>query len=328
MNRIARVCLFVTLTSPAALYAPPGGAANGYPQKAIRFLVPFSPGGGTDLLCRALQDRLERVWGVGLIIDNRPGAGGTMGVTLAARAAPDGYTFLVTSASYTFAPGLYKDLAYDAIKDFKPLSMLTQQPLILAVHPSMPVQNLKELLALARNRPKDILYASAGVGSNLFMTTELFKYMAKINLVQVPYKGGGPALVGLLTGEVHVSFVGVLSSKPFRKSGKIRPLAVTTKERSPAVPDLPTIDEAGVPGYDKGGWTGMFAPAQVPDAIVNQMHQWMKTVLKDPEAVKRLAEDGLVAVASTPAEFKEFVHSEIAEWSKLIREMKLNTGAP
>ena len=328
MDRIARVCLFATLTSPVALYVPSGSAANGYPQKAIRFLVPFSPGGGTDLLCRALQDRLERTWGVGLIIDNRPGAGGTMGVTLASRAAPDGYTFLVTSASYTFAPGLYKDLAYDAIKDFKPLSMLTQQPLILAVHPSMPVTSVKELIALARKRPKDILYASAGIGSNLYMTTELFKYMAQANLVQVPYKGGGPALVGLLTGEVHVSFVGVLSSKPFRRSGKIRPLAVTTKERSPAVPDLPTIDEAGVPGYDKGGWTGMFAPAQVPDAIINQMHQSMAKVLKDPEAVKRLADDGLVAVASTPAEFTAFIHSEIAEWTKLIQEMKLNSAAP
>ena len=327
MVRIARVYLFATLTSPVTLYVPPGTAANGYPQKSIRLLVPFSPGGGTDLLCRALQDRLERVLGVGIIVDNRPGAGGTVGVTLAARAAPDGYTFLVTSASYTFAPGLYKDLAYDAIKDFKPLSMLTTQPLILAVHPSMPVKSVGELIALARKHPNDILYASAGVGSNLFMTTELFKYMAKMNMVQVPYKGGGPALVGLLTGEVHASFVGVLSSKPFRKSGQIRPLAVSTKQRSPAVPDLPTIDEAGVPGYDKGGWTGMFAPARVPESIINQVYQSMARVLKDPEAIKRLADDGLVAVANTPAEFTGFVHAEIAEWSKLIREMKLNSNS-
>jgi len=328
MVRIARACLFVTLTSPVALYAPSVvAAANGYPQKPIRLLVPFAPGGGTDLLCRALQDRLERVFGVGIIVDNRPGAGGTVGVTLASRAAPDGYTFLVTSASYTFAPGLYKDLPYDAIKDFKPLSMLTQQPLILGVHPSMPVKSVKELVALARQRPKDIFYASAGVGSNLFMTTELFKYMAKINMVQVPYKGGGPALVALLTGEVSVAFMGVLSSKPFRKSGQVRALAVTTKERSPAVPDLPTIDESGVPGYDKGGWTGMFAQAKMPDAILNQAYQSVAKVLKDPEAVKRLADDGLVAVASTPAEFTAFVQAEISEWTKLIREMKLNLSS-
>ena len=189
------------------------------------------------------------------------------------------------------------------------------------------VEEHGELIGLARNRPKDIFYASAGIGSNLFMTTELFKYMAKINMVQVPYKGGGPALVALLTGEVGVSFVGVLNSKPFRKSGQIRALAVTTKQRSPAVPDLPTIDEAGVPGYDKGGWTGMFAPAQVPEPIINQAYQVVATILKDPEAVKRLADDGLVAVASTPAEFTAFVHAEIAEWSKLIREMKLNLSA-
>jgi tripartite-type tricarboxylate transporter receptor subunit TctC len=320
MSRIAcasvRAALITLSTIPLATAA--------YPEKPIRLLVPFAPGGGTDLLCRALQDRLERAFGVGIIIDNRAGAGGTIGVTLASRAAPDGYTFLVTSASYTFAPGLYKkDLPYDAINDLKPLSMLTQQPLILAVHPSMPVKSVKDLIALARQRPKDIFYASAGVGSNLFMTTELFKYMAKINMVQVPYKGGGPALVALLTGEVSVSFTGVLSSKPFRTSGQIRALAVTTKQRSPAVPDLPTIDEAGVPGYDKGGWTGMFAPAKVPEPIISHVYQSMAKVLKDPEAVKRLADDGLVAVANPPEEFGAFVRSEIAEWSKLIREMKL-----
>jgi len=321
MFRIARISLVATLMAlPAPLTAV---AAEGYPQKPIRFLIPFAPGGGTDLLCRALQDRLERVLGVGVLIDNRGGAGGTIGVTLASRAAPDGYTFLVTSASFTFAPGLYNDLPYDAIKDFRPLSMLTTQPLILAVHPSMPVKNVKELITLAGKRPKDLFYGSAGVGSNLHMTTELFKYMAKINLVPVAYKGGGPALVALITGEIQVSFTGVLSSKPFRKTGQVRALAVSTKQRSPAVPDLPTIDESGVPGYDKGGWTGMFAPARVPEPIIAHVYQVMARVLKDPDAVKRLADDGLVAVASPPAEFDAFVRAEITEWSKLVREMNL-----
>jgi tripartite-type tricarboxylate transporter receptor subunit TctC len=315
---IAYASLFATLIALSAL-----PAAAGYPEKPIRLLIPFSPGGGTDLLSRALQDRLERALGVSVLVDNRPGAGGTIGVTLAARAAPDGYTFLVTSASFTFAPGLYKNLAYDAIKDFRPLTMLTTQPLILAVHPSMPVKSVTELVALARKRPRDIFYGSAGVGSNLHMTTELFKYMAKINLVPVAYKGGGPALIGLITGEVQVSFVGVLSSKPFRKSGQVRALAVTTRQRSPAVPDLPTIDESGVPGYDKGGWTGMFAPARVPESIIAHVYQAVAKVLKDPEAVKRLADDGLVAVASSPTEFTAFVHAEITEWSKLIKEMNL-----
>ena len=318
MFRIARTLLVATFV----LAGLPALAA--YPEKPIRLLVPFAPGGGTDLLCRALQPRLEKAFGVGIIIDNRSGAGGTIGVTLAAKSPPDGYTFLVTSASYTFAPGLYKkDLPYDAIKDFKPLSMLTQQPLILGVHPSMPVKGIKDLIALAKQRPKEIFHAHAGIGSNLHMTTELFKYMSKSSMTGVAYKGGGPSLIALITGEVQVSFMGILSSKPFRKSGQVRALAVSTKERSPAVPDLPTIAESGVPGFDKGGWTGMFAQAQVPDPIIKQVYGAMANVLKDPEAVKKLAEDGLVAVASTPQDFTTFIHTEIQEWNKLIQEMKL-----
>jgi len=323
MLRAASACLFATLATQIAQSFQPASAADTYPQRPIRVLIPFSPGGGTDLLMRALQERLDRGFGVSVLIDNRPGAGGTIGVTLASRAVPDGYTLLVTSASFTFAPGLYKNLAYDAIRDFRPVSMLTTQPLILAVHPSMPVKSVQELIALARKRPKDVFYASAGVGSNLHMTTELFKYMAKIDMQQVQYKGGGPALLALITGEVHVSFTGVLSSKPFRLSGQLRPLAVTTKKRSPAVPDLPTIDEAGVPGYDKGGWTGMFAPASVPEPIVGHVYKVVSAVLKDPDAVKQLAADGLVAVASPPDEFTSFVQAEIAEWSKLIGVMNL-----
>lgn len=321
MNRITCASLFVALFVLSTL---PANAASAFPEKPIRVIIPFSPGGGTDLLMRALQDKIDAALGVSMIIDNRTGAGGTIGVTLAARAVPDGYTYLVTSASYTFAPGLYKDkLPYDAIKDFQPLSMLTQQPLILAVHPSMPVKSVKDLVALAQKRPKEIFIANAGVGSNLHMTSELFKYMSKTNLTAIPYKGGGPALIALITGEVQVSFTGVLSSRPFRKSGQIRPLAVSTKERSPAVPDLPTIDESGVPGFDKGGWTGMFAPAKVPEPIVNHMYAAMAKILKNPDSVKKLAEDGLVAVASTPQEFTKFVREEITEWSKLVKEMNL-----
>ena len=319
MNRIISASLFAALVP---LCAPPAGSA-GFPEKPVRLVVPFSPGGGTDLLCRALQDRLERDLGVGILIDNRTGAGGTIGVTYAARAVPDGYTLLVTSASFTFAPGLYNDLPFDAVKDFKPLSMLTTQPLILGVHPSMPVKNVKELIAIARKTPGKIFYGNAGVGSNLHMTTELFKYMAKIDLAPVQYKGGGPALVALITGEIQVAFMGVLSSKPFRKSGQVRPLAVSTKERSPAVPELPTIHEAGVPGYDKGGWTGMFAPSRVPDLVIARIYQSVSKVMKDPDAVKKLAEDGLVAVASPPQEFSKFVQAEIIEWARVVDEMKL-----
>ena len=320
MFRIASASLFATLT---ALLAPTAAAAEAYPQKAIRLLIPFPPGGGTDIIARGLQDKFEAALGGPVIIDNRGGAGGTLGCTLAARAAPDGYTLLFTSASYTFAPSLYKDLAYDAIKDFKPITNFAQGPLVLIVHPSMPVLSVRELLALARKRPGEIHYASAGVGSNIFMTTELFKYMAKINLVQVPYKGGGPASIGLMSGEAQVLITSILSSMPHMRAGRMRGLAVTTKQRSPTLPEMPTIDEAGVPGYDKAGWYGLFAPAKVPDAIVGHVYQAAAKVLKEPATAKRLASEGAVPVGNPPDEFAEFIRTEIAEWGKLVREMKL-----
>ncbi len=320
MFRFVCASLFAALT---ALPVPSALAAAAYPEKPIRLVIPFPPGGGSDILARALQDKLEETLGAGLIIDNRTGAGGTIGCALVARAAPEGYTLLFTSASYTFAPSLYKDLPYDAIKDIKPITMFASAPLVLAVHPSMPVKSVKELLALARKRPGEIHYASAGVGSNIHLTTELFNYMAKINLVQVPYRGGGPATVAVITGEMQVAILGILSAIPFMKSGHLRGLAVTTKQRSPALPDLPTIDEAGVPGYDKAGWFALFAPAGVPESIVTHVYQAAAKVLKDPATVKRLAFEGAVAVANPPAEFDTFVRAEIAEWAKLIRDMKL-----
>jgi tripartite-type tricarboxylate transporter receptor subunit TctC len=318
MNRVVSALLraaLLALPVPAVLAA--------YPEKPVRILIPFPPGGGTDILARGLQDKLEAALGTSIIIDNRGGGGGTLGCTVASKAAPDGYTLLLTSASYSFAPGLYKDLAYDAVKDFKPITNFAQAPLVLAAHPSMPVRNTKELLALARKRPGEIHYSSAGRGSNIFMTTELFKYMAKINLTHVPYKGGGPAAVGLISGEVQVGFSGILTAIPLMKSGRMRGIAVSTRQRSPALPDLPTVDESGVPGYDKASWFGLFAPAAVPAPIIAHVYRAMAKVLKDPATVKRLATEGAVAIGNPPEEFGPFVHTEIAEWSKLIKEMKL-----
>ena len=316
MFRIACALLFT------AVSALPVAAAN-YPEKPIRVIVPFSPGGGTDLVGRALQGKLEAALGTSVIIDNRPSAGGIVGVTLVAQAAPDGYTLLLTSASFTFAPSLYKNLAYDAVKDFKPITNVAQTPLILCVHPSLPVLSVRDLLDLARKRPGEILYGSAGVGSNLHLTTELFKYKAKIDLKQIPYKGAGGAAIGLMSGEVQVAFLGLLTAIPFMKSGRMRGLAVSTKQRSPILPDTPSIDEAGVPGYDKGGWTGLYAPAAVPDPIINYVYKGVVKVLKDPETAKTLAAQGSTLVGNTPEAFSAFVRAEIAEWAKLIREMKL-----
>jgi tripartite-type tricarboxylate transporter receptor subunit TctC len=318
MTRIASGLLCAALAAAPAVHS-----ADGYPQKPVRLVVPFSPGGGTDLLARAVSDRLTEVLGASIIVDNRPGAGSTIGTAMVARAAPDGYTYLFTSASYTFAPNFYRDLPYDPVKDFKPITMFGSLPNVLVVHPSMPVKSVKELLALARKRPGEIHYGSAGRGSNVHLTTELFLYMAGIRMAQVPYKGMGPAQIGLISGEVQVLLPAFQSIYPFVKSGQVRALAVTTKERSPLLPDLPTVDESGVPGYDKAAWFGLFAPAAVPEPVVSRMYQAVARVLKDPEIVKRLAAEGAVARGQPPAEFDAFVRAELATWSKLIREMKL-----
>ena len=320
MVRIACASLLSTLF---ALPAPPAIGADAYPQKPIRLVVPFAPGGGTDLLARAVSDRLTQVLGVSVIIDNRAGAGSTIGTAMVARAAPDGYTYLFTSASYTFSPNFYRDLPYDPIKDFKPITMFGSLPNVLVVHPSMPVKSVKELLALARKRPGEIHYGSAGRGSNVHLTTELFLYMAGIKMTQVPYKGMGPAQIGLVSGEVQILLPAFQSIYPFVKSGQVRALAVSTKQRSPLLPELPTIDEAGVPGYDKSAWFGLFAPAAVPEPIISRMYRAVAKVLTDPEIVKRLAAEGAVARGQPPAEFDAFVREELVAWAKLIREMKL-----
>jgi tripartite-type tricarboxylate transporter receptor subunit TctC len=270
-----------------------------------------------------VSEKLTQALGATIIVENRAGAGSTIGTAQVARAAPDGYTFLFTSASYTFAPNFYRDLPYDPLKDFKPITMFGSSPNILIVHPSMPVKSVKDLLAIARKRPGEIHYGSAGRGSNVHLTTELFMYMAKIKLTQVPYKGMGPAQIALMSGEVQVLLPAFQSALPFVKSGQMRALAVTTRQRSPLVPNLPTIDEAGVPGYDKSAWFGLFAPAAVPEPIVTRVYEVVAKVLKDPGIVRQLANEGAVAGGQPPAEFDAFVRAELAAWAKLIREMKL-----
>lgn len=318
-----RIACAVLSIAPYALSVPAALGAENFPQKPIRLLIPFSPGGTTDILARAVQDKLDRAFGVPVIVDNRPGAGGTTGATLVAKSAPDGYTLLSTSASFTFSPSIYKKLGYDAIKDFRHISNLASSPLILGVHPSMPVKTVKQLIALARNRPGEINYSSAGVGSNIHLTTELLKYMAKFNVTQVPYKSGGQATTALISGEVHMTITGLSSAIPFIQSGQMRALAVTTKQRAKALPDIPTIDEAGVPGYDKGGWTGLYAPAGVPDAVIQLIYQKFSAAIRDPDSVKRLDDLGIFVICNPPAEFEKFVRAEIAEWAELIRQMKL-----
>jgi tripartite-type tricarboxylate transporter receptor subunit TctC len=316
------IAIVVVIATMASLGSNASGA-DAYPSKPIRVIVPYSAGGGTDLVGRALQPRLEAALGGSMMIDNRPSGGGILGVNLVAKAPADGYTLLLNSASFTFIPSMYKELPFDAIKDFRPITNLARTPLILCVHPSMPVTRLKDLLDIARKHPGDVLYASAGVGSNLHLTTELFKYMAGIDMRAVPYKGAGTAAIGLMTGEVQVSFLGLMAAVPLMNSGRMRGLAVSTKERSPILPDMPSIHEAGVPGYDKGGWTGLYAPAAVPDPIIRAIYQAAAKVTRDPETAKLLAGQGSTLVGNTPEDFAVFVRAEIAEWAKLIQKMNL-----
>jgi tripartite-type tricarboxylate transporter receptor subunit TctC len=320
MKRFAHALLIAGMATFGTL---PIAAGAAYPDKTIRIIVPFSPGGATDVLARALSDKLTGVMGVSVIVDNRPGAGGTLGAGLAARAAPDGYTLLLNSPSHTFVSSVYKNLNYDPANDFKPITMFAEMPNVLVVHPSMPTKNVKQLLALARKHPGEVRAGSTGRGGNIHLTTELFAHMAKIKLQHVPYKGGGPAMTSVISGETQLMFAGLQPGLTFIRSGRLRALAVTTKTRSPAAPDIPTIDESGVPGFDKAFWAGLFAPAGVPDSIVNDIHQAALKVLKDPEIAKRLANEGSVIVGNSPREFDAFIRSEIESWEKLIRELKI-----
>jgi tripartite-type tricarboxylate transporter receptor subunit TctC len=328
MFHILRGSLFVTLASLIGL--PTSAAAADYPNNPVRVIVPFSPGGGTDVITRLLQPRIEKTLGTNLLVDNRTGAGGTIGIGVVALAKPDGYTLLTTSAAFSFSQAIYGNkLKYDPKKDFQPITMLVNQPLVLAVHPSMPVKNVMDLIKLVKKQPGEVFHANAGFGSNLHMSTALFKYLAgqqhfngkMMPMTAVQFRGGGPSMIATLSGEVQVTFTGLLSSKHFRDSGQLRAIAVSTKERSPALPDVPTVDESGVKGYDKGAWTGLFTQSAVPKPIVNAIYQAVSKVLKDPEAVKLLAADGVIADGRTPEEFTKFIHSEIDAWNITAKKM-------
>ena len=320
MLRIVCVSLFANLI---ALSGPSAVGAESYPQRPVRLIVPFSAGGGTDFVARVLSDKLGEKLGASIVVENRPGAGGTLGTALVAQADPDGYTFLFTSASFVFNPNFYKNLPYDPVKDLKPITIFAQTPNILVVHPSLPVKSLKGFLALARRHPGEILFGSGGVGSNIHLTTALFTYMAKIKLGHVPYKGAGPAQIAVMSGEIQMLLPGISSAIPFVKSGRMRALAVTTKQRVPIVPDLPTISEAGVPGYEKAGWFALFSPAAVPQPILDSVYQAAVKALKDPTIVKQLTAEGSIPIGNPPEEFGAYVRSEMQQWAKLIREMKI-----
>lgn len=307
----------------AALAAAAAGAAfaqAGYPGKPVRLVVPSSAGGGTDIVARIIAPELSKRLGQQVVIDNRPGAGTMIGIEVAAKSPPDGYTLLMGLSTLAINSALYKKVPYDPQRDFAPITQAVSSASIIVVHPSVPVKTLKELIAFSRARPGQLNYASAGTGTYPHMTMELFLSMAKLKMMHIPYKGTGPAMIDMVAGQVATMAATILTGMPQIRAGRLRPLGITSAARSSIVPDIPTVAEAGLPGFESVQWYGMLAPAKTPRDIVNRLHAEATAVLKQPEIKARLAADGADLVASTPDEFTRYIQSELVKWAKVARE--------
>ncbi len=297
-----------------------GSAAAQYPVKPVRLIVPLAPGGGNDLLSRGVSKHLSESLGQSVIIDNRPGASGIIGTEAAARAASDGYTLLMGgSGQMSINPSLYRKLPYDPFRDFALITLVASFPSLLTVHPSLPVKNVKDLIALAKARPGQINYASSGNGSGSHLAMELLKVMAHVNLVHIPFKGAGPALTDLIAGQVSVLFNNPLSSMPYAQSGRIRAVAVTGVKRLSAMPDIPTVGESGLPGFDATVWLGLFAPAGTPVDIITRLNADVVKVLRRNEVQESFARQGIDAVGGTPEQFTARISADAAKWGAIIK---------
>ena len=296
-----------------------GAQAQSYPSKPIRLIAPFPPGGGLDVMARMVAQWLTQAWGQQVIVDNRPGAGGTIGAALGAKAPPDGHTLLIVSSAHTINAGLYRELPYDTLKDFAPVLLVTAVPHLLVVHPSFPPRSVKELIAFAKARPGEIAYASGGLGSSTHLAGELFKYMAKVDLLHVAYKGTGPSLVDVMSGRVPVTFGTIPAVAPQVKAGKLRALGQSGSKRALSAPEVPTIAEAGVPGYEAATWHGVLVPAGVPAAIVTKLHAEISKMLSDAEVRKAIERAGLEPLGSTPQQFDAHLRAEVTKWANVIR---------
>lgn len=295
------------------------GAQSDYPSRPVRIIVPSSPGGGTDILSRLLAPQLSERLRQPVLVDNRPGAGSIIGNELVAKAAPDGYTLLMGISTLAILPAMHRKLSYDALRDLAPVTQVIAAPNILVVHPSLPVRSVKELVAFARKRPGEINYASAGLGTNPHLCMELFLSMADVKMVHVAYKGLGPAIIDLLAGHVVVATATMLTGLPHVKSGRLRGLGVTGATRSNVLPELPTVAEAGVPGYEAVQWYGLLAPAQTPREIIMRLHGAMTGALQAASIREKMAIDGVQPVGSQPDEFARFLRAETDKWGKVAR---------
>lgn len=308
----------------AALLLASGAAqAQEYPVKPIRIVVPSSPGGGTDILARQLSVKLTERWGQQVIIDNRPGAGQMIGISLVAKSPPDGYTLVMTATPLAINTVLYKKVPYDPIRDFAPVTQVAAMPNLLVTHPTLPVRSLKQMIALAKSRPGELAYASSGIGTGPHLSMELFNHMAGIKLEHVPYKGTGPALIDTMSGHVQLLMSTLLPPLPHLKTGRLRALGVTSAKRVSSLPDVPTVAEGGVAGYEVVGWYGIAAPAGTPQPVVAKLQTDISAILHAPELRDKLAAEGAEAVGSKPEEFGAFIKSEIDKWGKVVKAARI-----
>jgi tripartite-type tricarboxylate transporter receptor subunit TctC len=309
----------LTLAAALLLALSTAAAADDYPTKPIRMIVPFPPGGSNDVVGRLVAQQLSTVLGQQVFVDNRGGAGGIVGTEAASKATPDGYTLLIISIAHAVNPALHK-LPYDPVKSFTAVSILATGPNVLVVNPTLPVKSVKELVALAKQKPGELNYASAGIGSFQHLGGELFKLRAGVNIVHVPYKGGGPAMQDVLAGHVKIMFSSLIQTTPFIKAGKLRPLGTGGTKRSPVLPDVPTIAEAGVPDYAANNWWGIVAPAGTPAPVVEKLYKAVQTALKAPALQAEFAREGASSVEMTSAEFGDYIKTEIVKWGDVVQK--------
>ena len=312
--------MIVTRLLTVALACTAGSAfAQNYPTKALRLVVPFLAGGSTDIVGRTVAQKLSEMWGQPVVVDNRPGGGTTIGTDAVAKSAPDGYTLLVTPAPFTINPSLLNKLPYDALNDFAPITLINTTPLVMVVHPGVPAKTVKELIALAKAKPGKLNFGSSGTGGSNHLAGELFDAMAGVKMVHIPYKGNAGALTDIVGGHLDVVYNGVTSAISLIRGGKLRVLAVTSLKRTAALPDVPTLDELGLKGFEAVAWNGLTAPAKTPRDVIMKINADVIKIINSPELKERLKAEGSDPVGSSPEQFAAFLRNEITKWAKVIK---------
>lgn len=307
------------LCAVALMTGPLAAGAQTYPDRPVHLLVPYPPGGAVDIVARTLGQQLAQDWKQQFIIDNRPGAGGVIATEVVAKAPPDGYTLIVVATGHAINPYLYEKLPYDTFKDFTPITEVGDAPNILLVNKSVPIHSVGDLIALAKEKPGQLTYGTAGNGTSPHLAGELLKYMAHINIVPVPYKGGAPVLADLIAGQIPMSFNNIPESIGQIRAGTVRAVAVTTTRRSPVLPNIPTVAESGVPGYDTGVWWGVLGPAGLPKPVVAKLHDGFVAALHVPSVAQHFEQLGAVPIGNTPEEFDQVIHAESAKWAPIVK---------